>query len=209
MSRESSKGLGDERHLLLRGVFAEKDSEQRKSKKIPLHRVRGQDLAIDGHNVMITLEAGLSKRLLVLGSDGFVRDISGLSGRYRKSKVTEEALQLLFHALKQIRPRHTLFLLDAPISGSGRLACEIRNQMDRQGIPGHAMAIRVPEKILNGFPGVVATSDSAILDQVEKAIDLAGSLLKQRGLWETVLCLKKRKTLSRQMRSLKNMDRGV
>ncbi len=184
----------DERHLLHRGVFSEEDSQRRRTKKISFHRLRNRDLAIDGHNVLMTLEAGLSGRSLICGDDGFIRDISGVSGNYRKSNVTEEALQLLFHALKRIRPRHILFLLDAPISGSGSLASEIRKQMKQEAISGDAQAIKVPERILHEFPGVVATSDSAILDRAKMAVDLAGDLLKQKGLWNTVLSLEKRKT---------------
>lgn len=189
----------DERHLLHRGVFSGEDSQRRKAKKISLRGVREQDLAIDGYNVLITLEAGFSRRPLVLGDDGFVRDISGLSGNYRKSDVTEEALHLLLLSLKQIKPRQTLFLLDAPISGSGILASEIRKKMGQEAIPGDVQAIKVPEKILYEFSGVVATSDTAILDRAKRAVDLAGGLLKQKGLWDTVLSLGKRKT-SRSIR---------
>lgn len=184
----------DERHLLHRGIFSEEDSQRRKAKKISFLHLRERDLAIDGHNVLITLEAGLSGRPLILGDDGFVRDISGLSRNYRKSNVTEEALRLLLHSLKRIKPRHTLFLFDAPISGSGILASEIRKQMEQEAIPGDAQAIKIPEKILYEFPGVVATSDSDILDRIEVAVDLAGSLLKQKGLWDTVLYLGKTRT---------------
>ncbi len=170
----------DERHLLHRGVFSEEDSKRRRSKKIPLSRLRGKKLAIDGYNVLITLEAGLSGRPLILGDDGFIRDISGLSGKYRRSEKTVEALSLILDALKKGRPEYTLFLFDSPISKSGDLAREIRIRMEQEGISGCAQAVRVPEKILNRFSGVVATSDTAILDQVERAVDLAGYILKER-----------------------------
>lgn len=171
----------DERHLLHRGVFCEEDAKRRRAKKISLSQIRGKDLAIDGHNVIITLEAGLSGLPLILGDDGFTRDISGLSGNHRWSKRTEEALRLILDALKRARPRTTLFLLDAPISKSGELADQIRKRMVEVGLRGDAQAVRVPEKILIGFSGVVATSDTAILDQSEKAVDLAGTILKREN----------------------------
>jgi hypothetical protein len=49
----------------------------------------------------------------------------------------------------------------------------------QEGIPGDARAINVPEKILIGFQGVVATSDTAIIDQSEEVIDLAGHILRR------------------------------
>jgi len=169
----------DQRHLLHRGVFSNEDSQRRKAKKIPLSRIRNKELAIDGYNVLITLESGLAGKLLVLGDDGFVRDISGLSGDFKKSKTTDEALQLIFNALRKTTPRNTLFLFDAPISKSGTLAQEVRHRMKQEGLPGDAQAIKVPEKILIGFPGVVATSDAAIIDRSEKAVDLAATILRQ------------------------------
>jgi hypothetical protein len=169
----------DERHLLHRGVFSSKDSQARRKKKISIQGVRNKDLAIDGHNVLITIEAGLSGRPLVLGDDGYVRDISGLSGSFKKTKRTEEAIQFIIRTLKQWKPRKTLFLLDAPISMSGKLAEEIRDRLKQENLLGDAMAVKVPEKILIGFPGVVATSDTAIIDQSKNVLDLAGYILRK------------------------------
>ena len=181
----------DERHLLHRGVFSSKDSQSRQKKRISIKEIRNQDLAIDGHNVIITIEAGLSGRPLVLSDDGFVRDISGLSGSFKKTETTENAIQLITDAIKQIKPRQTLFLLDAPISKSGKLAEEIRNRLKQANLPGDAMAIKVPEKILFGFPGIVATSDTAIIDRPKKVLDLAAYILTKKIGSKTFLKWKK------------------
>jgi hypothetical protein len=47
----------DQRHLLHRGVFSDRDSQSRKKKKLSIKAIRNKDLAIDGYNVIITLEA--------------------------------------------------------------------------------------------------------------------------------------------------------
>lgn len=181
----------DQRHLLHRGVFSDRDSQSRKKKKISLKAIRNKDLAIDGYNVIITLETGLSGRPLVLGDDAFFRDISGLSGSFKRTEKTEKVLQWIFDAIKEGRPPHTLFLFDAPISRSGRLAEEVRGRIAREGIPGDARAINVPEKILIGFQGVVATSDTAIIDQSQEVVDLAGEILKKSGSLKSLLRFKK------------------
>ena len=167
----------DERHLLHRGVFSDRDAGLRQKKKIPLEKIRGKDLVIDGYNVLITIEAALSGRPLVLGNDGFIRDISGVSGNFRKTEKTETALQLVSNLLKRIKPRQTLFLFDSPISMSGELAQEVRERLKRENLPGDAMAVRVPEKILIGFPGMIATSDTVIIDQSKQVVDLAGYII--------------------------------
>jgi hypothetical protein len=167
----------DQRHLLHRSVFSDVDSKVRQKKKISPNQIRGYDLVIDGYNVLITIEAGLSGRPLVLGDDGFIRDISGLSGNFQKTAGTAEALQHLLDLLKRVKPRQTLFLFDSPISRSGELALEVRSQMQKANLPGDAMAVRVPERILIGFPGRVATSDTAIIDRSHKVVDLAGYII--------------------------------
>jgi len=170
----------NERHLLHRGIFSDTDSNSREKRKISIDKIRNIDLAIDGYNVIITIEAGLSGQPLILGDDGFIRDISGLSGNFKKTKKTDEALQLIIDILKKWKPHQTLFLLDAPISMSGKLAQEIRGWLKQEGLPGDAMAVKVPEKTLIGFPGVVATSDTAIIDQSKKVIDLAGYIVSKK-----------------------------
>ncbi len=183
----------DERHLLHRGVFSDADSESRHKRKIPIEEIRNKDFVIDGYNVIITIEAGLSGRPLVLGDDGFIRDISSLSGSFKKTERTEEALQLILDALKKVKPRKTLFLFDAPISMSGKLAQEVRDLLEKENLPGDARAVKVPEKTLIGFPGAIATSDTAIIDRSKKVADLAGDILNKRIHSESVLRWRKKR----------------
>ncbi|MFB3887544.1 MAG: DUF434 domain-containing protein [Thermodesulfobacteriota bacterium] len=171
----------DQRHLLHRGVYSDADSASRHKRRLSVRKVRGKELAIDGYNVIITIEAGLARRLLILGDDGFIRDISGLSGSYRRTERTEAALRLILDALKKLKPSQTLFLFDAPISMSGAMAREVRALLKKENLPGDAKAVKVPEKILTGYPGVVATSDTAVIDQSKNVLDLAGHILMQRN----------------------------
>ncbi len=182
----------DERHLLHRGVFSARASTSRRRKIVSAHEVRNRNLAIDGYNVLITIEAGLSGRPLILGDDGFVRDISGVSGSFKKTDTTEKALQLIFDRLRWIKPQKTLFLFDAPISRSGTLALEIRTRLKEIGLQGEAMAVKVPEKILIGFRGVIASSDTAIIDQSKKVFDLAGDILKSENFLKSLIRLSKK-----------------
>jgi len=170
----------DERHLLHRGIFSDADSKSRRKSKIPIGKVRNRDLAIDGYNILITIETGLSDRPLILGDDGFIRDISGLSGNFKKTEKTEEAFQLILDIVKRVKPLKTLFLFDSPISMSGELAQEVRSLLKKESLLGDAKAVKVPEKILIGYPGVIATSDTAIIDQSKEVVDLAGDIIRKR-----------------------------
>ena len=183
----------NERHLLHRGVFSESDSTSRRQKVFPVKNLRNKKLAIDGHNVLITIEAGLAARPLVLADDGFVRDISGASGNFKRTSVTDVALQIILDVLKKTNPRHILFLLDAPISHSGKLAEEIRRQLERWNLPGDALAIKVPEELLIGFPGIISTSDTAIIDRSIRVADLAGFIIRRNVKPASMLRWKKRR----------------
>jgi hypothetical protein len=177
----------DDRHLLHRGVFSNSDSKSRQKKIISIKDVQNKDFAIDGHNIVITIEAGISGRPLISGDDGLIRDISGLSGSFRKTETTEKAIQFIIRAIKKMKPCHTLFLFDAPISMSGKLAQEVRSWLKKENLSGDAMAVKVPEKILIGFPGVIATSDTDIIDQSKKVLNLAGYILKKRTKLESLI----------------------
>jgi hypothetical protein len=182
----------DHRHLLHRGVFSDLEARSRKGKKISSKDLFQKDLAIDGHNVLITIEAGLSGRPLILGDDGFIRDISGLSGSFKMTETTDKAIRLIIHALKNMKPRQTLFLFDAPISRSGKLAQEVRRQLREENLLGDAQAVKVPEKFLIGFQGVIATSDTAIIDQSKKLLDLAGHILRKKTKLEFLIQLERK-----------------
>jgi hypothetical protein len=170
----------DERHLLHRGVFSNSAARTRIKKKISPQKLGNKRLAVDGYNVLITMEAALSGRSLILSNDGFIRDISGLSGNYKKTKNTDQAIQLILRLLRKVSPIHTLFLFDSPISRSGHLAREVRERLQNEGLSGDALTMRVPEKTLIGFPGIVATSDTAIIDSSLEVIDLAGHIIRYR-----------------------------
>jgi hypothetical protein len=170
----------DQRHILHRGIFSDPDAKARKGKRVSFQSLRNRKVAIDGHNVLITVEAALAGRPLVSSNDGFVRDISGLSGNFRKTRLTDEAISLLLEVLKRARPLYSFFLFDAPISKSGLLAFEVRKRLKKKGLQGEALAIHVPEKVLFEFSGIVATSDTVIIDRSEAVFDLAGFIIKNR-----------------------------
>ena len=170
----------DQRHLLHRGVFSDSDARLRTKKKISLRSLRDKPLAIDGYNILITVESALSDRPLISSNDGFIRDISGLSGKFKKTEITDKALHLIVDFLKKTGPRHTLFLFDAPISRSGLLAQKVRKILNDENVSGDARAVRVPEETLIGFNGIVATSDTAIIDRSPEVFDLAGQIIKNR-----------------------------
>ncbi|MBW2122738.1 MAG: DUF434 domain-containing protein [Deltaproteobacteria bacterium] len=168
------------RELLHRGVFSQADAGRRRERRIPMEGVRGSVLAADGHNVLITIEAALRREPLVMADDSFIRDVSGISSSYKMGEVTIEAVDLLIEVLVEFPPQRIVFLFDSPISKSGLLALHVARRLRAANLAGESRAVKVPERILMGHPGVVATSDSAIIDRVDRVVDLAGHVIETR-----------------------------
>lgn len=166
------------RQLLHRGVFASAIATARRHKFLNLRAAAGKTLAVDGHNVLITLEAGFRGLPLVLANDGCIRDVAEISKAYRPGPVTDQALKLLAAALKKADIAAAMVLYDAPLRKSGELARATREVLEHAGVPGEARAVPVPERELLAFPGVIATSDTQLIDAREELVDLAGEVIR-------------------------------
>jgi hypothetical protein len=168
----------DHRDLLHRGVFSQELATTRRKKLLGIDCVEDSYLAVDGYNVLITVETALKRKPLVVADDGLIRDISGVSSAYKMQDVTLHALDLITEILGRPRPKGVVFLFDSPISKSGRLAGYVTDRLRAAGFAGRARAVKVPERILLGYHGLIATSDSAIIDSVERVVDLAGHVIR-------------------------------
>ena len=166
------------REVLHRGVFAREEARERRDRLVEIERLVDFKLLVDGHNVLITVESGLAGRLLIAANDGVIRDVAGVSHRYRISSLTNEAIDTIFQILQKYPPKEALFFLDAPISQSGDLAAALRSSLKSWNLSGDAQALKVPEIQLIGGEGVVASSDSAVLDGVQRGFDLAATAIK-------------------------------
>jgi len=166
------------REVLHRGVFARKEAKQRRKRLVGPEELVDHRLLVDGHNVIITTESRFAGRPLIAANDGLIRDVAGISHRYRISSLTHEAIDTLFQVLHTYAPKETRFFLDAPIRQSGELAAELRAALKRWNLAGNAEALKVPERRLIGSESIVASSDSAVLDEIQRGFDLAATAIK-------------------------------
>jgi hypothetical protein len=79
-----------QREMLRRSVVSRNIAEDRGKKLLSIEELEGRTLAVDGFNVLITLEGVLEGRPLVLADDGVVRDIARLSSAYRPLRATRK-----------------------------------------------------------------------------------------------------------------------
>jgi hypothetical protein len=174
------------RQILHRGVFAPQVAAARRAKLRRLRDLAGQGLAVDGHNVLITLECAGRGLPLVAADDGFIRDVGQVSRAFRPSPETDRVLGLLADYLADQPGGLILVYYDAPLSRSGELAHRTGEIFAARGLKVQAAAPPVPERELAAFPGPIASSDTALIDAHHAVVDLAGEIIRKRR-WPVIL----------------------
>jgi hypothetical protein len=161
-----------QRMAVMRSACSDQQLALRKQKEIPPAAAAGKILLVDGYNILITLEAALGGAFLFVGRDGCLRDIAGLHGTWRKVSETLPAIELAAAAIDRIGPRQVQWLLDRPVSNSGRLKAILEEFIEIHNRPWTVELHQNPDALLRQSPDPVATSDSAILDQCPQWINL-------------------------------------
>jgi hypothetical protein len=174
------------RQLLHRGVFAPEAARARRAKLRRLRELPGQPLALDGHNVLITLECAARMLPLVAADDGFIRDVGEVSRAFRASPATDRILTLMADYLADLAAGPLEVFYDAPLSLSGELARRTREVFASRGLSVEAAAVAVPERLLSGFPGAIITSDTALIDAHATVVDLAGEIIRRHPAWRFI-----------------------
>jgi hypothetical protein len=159
----------------------------RKGKRISVDELRGRTIAIDGYNVLITVESLIVGAPVYLCDDGFLRDTRGIFRRYRSSDHTNLALSEILSILKESGVGRAEVLLDQQISKSGELAAKIREMMVSFEVPGCAKTEKDVDKRLKLATSPVATGDGAIIDSVSEAVDLPSEVANRRRIKAIVL----------------------
>jgi hypothetical protein len=189
-AKASLKLVGDhfalkerQRLAVARAACSDQHRESRERARLPLESINGQDLLIDGFNIIVTTEAALSGGVLIRCRDGCVRDMSSVHGSYRSVAETEEAIRLISETLLGAKPASALWLLDQPVSNSGRLARRIREMAAEHNWPWSVEVVMNPDNVLRSSDRIAVTSDSNVLDGVKAWINLGEILERLPEAW--------------------------
>lgn len=164
------------RMILYRAVYDDETARSHKQKMVVYEAVSGENLSVDGYNVLITIESMLRKKPLILCDDGFVRDVSGIYGKHRLTSYSEHALSLMLRFLIEILPSEIRFYYDQQVSRSGELAALTRSLLDSFNLEGNAETARQADNEALRFGDVLATSDAVLIERGEKLFDLAAEV---------------------------------
>ena len=182
----SLKLVGDRHNLrerarlaISRAACPDPSRENRAAKRLPLGSVGDQHLIIDGFNLIITVEAALGGGVLFICRDGCIRDLSSVHGSYRSVLETERAICLIGEALAALRPRSVHWLLDKPVSNSGRLAQTIKDLAAQHDWPWSVEVSFSPDAAISSSDKIAVTTDSSILDKVAGWINFNDYLIRK------------------------------
>jgi len=165
-----------ERNFVARSVFSGKEIEDHGKRRLPLSRIKGKTIVVDGYNILIAAECALGRGPLIKSDDGFHRDALGVFGRYKTNIYTTVAIERILAILKKYKPDRVVFLFDSQVSRSGQLAALVRKRMAEAGLGGEARTTPNADYEIKQMNEITATSDSAIIEKVGKVVDIIGVL---------------------------------
>ena len=179
-------GLRERQRLAVsRCACSEQNQKRRKEHSVAVEALRDQVVIVDGFNLIITVEAALSGGALLVGMDDCIRDLSSVHGSYRSVEETDRAIALIGASLQTLAPASVAWLLDKPVSNSGRLAAKLIDFATRAHWPWSVTVVFNPDAAIVASEAIAITSDSSILDRVERWVDFKTHLLANAapGAW--------------------------
>jgi hypothetical protein len=148
---------------------------ERRARSASPETLPGAPVWIDGFNLLTTIEAALGGGVLLLARDGALRDMASMHGSYRPVEETHPAIAAIAKVLEDQQVEDCRWLLDAPVSNSGRLGTILRAFAAEHDQPWMVEVVRDPDKLLVAAPVdvLVASADSQIMDGAPRTWQLA------------------------------------
>jgi hypothetical protein len=173
---------GTERSILFRGIYGNSNSLSRKRRLLKPEDIYGNEIFIDGYNVLITTGSYLSGKVTFIGTDGLLRDAAESHGKINKNRHLEKSLLLILEFLSGLKVKSVNFYFDSPVSNSGVFSVLVNKNIAYFDFKGTASCVDSPDHVLkNVSEGIICTSDSAVIDNSKVRIfDLARHALENR-----------------------------
>ena len=168
-----------QRKAVQRSACSDTALQDRQRKQLQPQQLQTEMLWVDGFNVLTTVEAALAGGVILLARDGCFRDLASMHGSYRKVEETWPALQAVGTVLQRLGVTDATWLLDRPVSNSGRLKQLIRQCAEQAGWNWQVELVDNPDPLLAQTDAVVASADSVVLDRCRRWFNLARTVIEQ------------------------------
>jgi hypothetical protein len=163
-----------QRIAVLRSACSDAARADRLSRERDIHLIKGKPLQIDAFNLILTLESALGGGVVLVGQDGCYRDMASVHGTYRRVEETRPAIELAAKWLAEWRVGPSTWLLDAPVSNSGRLAAMLRAAESGWS----ADVVPDPDALLISSTAIAVTADAGVLDRCGEWVNLARAFVE-------------------------------
>jgi hypothetical protein len=154
-----------QRTAVARCACSDADRQRRKLREVPCEALAGRALSLDGYNVLTTVEAALAGGVILAACDGAYRDMASMHGSFRRVSETRPALELIGQATAVLGVSACLWLLDRPVSNSGRLKKAMIELAAEHGWGWTIELVPNPDAVLIQSDCIAATADSAVMDR--------------------------------------------
>jgi hypothetical protein len=169
-----------QRLAVMRSACSDRQLSLRSRRRIDIEQISGEGVVVDGYNLLITVEAAISGAFIFIGRDGCFRDLASIHGTYRKVDETIPALELIVKFMNALEPTAVTWLLDKPVSNSGRLKRIMEDSL-LSGLESWSVKLVIsPDAELIASDAVVVSSDGVVLDSCGRWANLAGDIIRQK-----------------------------
>lgn len=140
----------------------------------------GETLGVDGFNCLIGVESALSGGVVLVGRDGAHRDLASVHGTYRNVDESRRAVELVLDALFSAHPRSVVWVLDSPVSNSGRVAQLVREIAAERGFTLEVELAHDADRVVRESRFSCAVScDGGVLDRAGAWFDVIGFVIER------------------------------
>jgi len=169
-----------QRLAVMRSACSDEQLVSRNSRCVAPENLMDKSIAIDGYNALITIEAAMSGGIILKGRDGCFRDLASVHGTYRKVTETIPAVELIGQFLQESGISKAIWLLDSPVSNSGRLKTLIGELARKNKWDWGILLLLSPDAELKKTNLIVASSDSVVLDGCGRWVNLATEIIRNK-----------------------------
>ena len=178
--------VGDRHHLsrrqriaIARCACSQVARDRRRQHCLVASQLQGQELWLDGFNVVTAIETALGGGVILIGRDGCCRDVAGVYARYHRVAETVPALQAVGRLASQWGVTRCCWWLDSPVDNCGRLKEIILQVAAEAGWPWDVELVTNPDRVLSAAQQIVSSSDHAILDRCQRWFNLVCEVITQ------------------------------
>jgi hypothetical protein len=171
-----------QRLAVMRSACSDQHLAVRRQKQIKFENLTDQPIILDGYNVLITIEAALSNGFIFIGRDSCHRDLASVHSTYRQVNETVKAAELIGNTLLKANVSEVSWLLDSPVSNSGKLKVLLAEIAERNNWNWDIQLLNNPDAKLIETERIVATSDSIVLNKCHRWTNLTAHIIACHNL---------------------------